>query len=84
MVFGKVSDKKIRKYFFFPLEQRIHRVIERSQQLSDLCRNGEYKYAFVPWFPFLELIHYPCFSDKNKLFRDRKKKGIHPYLIYFL
>lgn len=50
MVFGKVSTKTI--LFFFPLEKRIHRVVERSQQTSDLHRNGEYKYTFAPCFLF--------------------------------
>lgn len=30
---------------FFPLEQRINRGIERSDQPSNLCRKEEYKYA---------------------------------------
>lgn len=45
MVFSETQNKIIKNDFFFPLEQRINRGIERSDQPSNLCRKEEYKYA---------------------------------------
>lgn len=75
MVFGEVTNKKKEIGYFFNLKQRIHRVVDRSQEPSELYRNGEYN--LVHAFCFLELVYYLCFSDKKKLDTGRRK-GIHP------
>lgn len=48
MVFGEATNKRKKKLvtFFFNLKQRIHRIlVERSQEPSELHRNGEYNFA---------------------------------------
>lgn len=60
MVFGEVTNKKKEIGYFFNLKQRIHRVVDRSQEPSELYRNGEYNFA--PCFLFFGARLLPMFQ----------------------
>lgn len=83
MVFCEVTNEKKKVVTFENLKQRIHRVVERSQEPLQGYIAME-NIIFLPaFFFFLEFIYYVCFSDKKKLETGRESTYI-KFIFFFV